>query len=51
MIQEPFNLFAPFPWTFVAKIFWPKMNQETEVRESVPEEQLLASELAETVIA
>lgn len=28
-----------------------KLNQETEVRESVPEEQLLASDLAETVIA
>jgi predicted RND superfamily exporter protein len=28
-----------------------RLNQETEVRESVPEEQLLASELAETVIA
>ena len=28
-----------------------KMTQETEVRESVPEEQLLARELAETVIA
>merc|ERR1719430_2381075 len=28
-----------------------RLNQETEVRESVPEEQLLAGELAETVIA
>jgi len=28
-----------------------RLNQETEVRESVPEEQLLARELTETVIA
>ena len=49
--SRAFQFICTFPLNFFCKIFWPKMNQETEVRESVPEEQLLASELAETVIA